>query len=195
MANDAHFSVTGFIATQPKSSTLKGGTTMLRMRVGWTPRVMDRNTGEWTDQQTSFVSVTCYRKVAEHGAMCLRRGDPVMLIGSLQVREYTDQAGVRRNSVDVVADNISHDMSRGISNYSKASPNAGPTAKEYELSMAAERDPLPGDIAALRPPDELDPADLADPADELDDADEADEADLADQADRQPEDEGVGALV
>ncbi len=191
MVNEADFSVTGFIATQPMKGHTKGGTPTLWMRVGWTPRVLDRRTGEWTDQLTSFVSVTCYRKIAEHGAQCLRRGDPIMLKGTLQVREFTDQAGVKRIVVEVVADNLSHDLSRGISNYTKAPKHLEQTAEEYSLSMGAERDPLPGDVAPIgaAEPDQPDPADLADLADL------ADSADFSEPPDREPEDEPVGAAV
>jgi single stranded DNA-binding protein len=148
MANDAYFAVTGYVATQPKSGKTKAGTTFLSMRVAWTPRVISKATGEWTDQQTSFVSVICYRKVAENAARCLRRGDPITLRGSIQVREYADQAGVKRLSVDVTADSLGHDMARGVSHYSKASQHTEQTAEEYGWSTAAERTPLPGDVAA-----------------------------------------------
>jgi single-strand DNA-binding protein len=209
MANEAFFAVTGFIATQPISGKTRGGTPTLWMRVGWTPRVIDRKTGEWTDQLTSFVSVTCYRKVAENGAVCLRRGDPIMLKGTLQVREYADQAGAKRTAVEVVADNLSHDMSRGISNYSKAAKHAEQTAAEYQQSMAAEREPLPGDLTenssgrrweprlalAGEADDEPDIAADADDADDADEADEADEAAEADQVARQAAEEPVGALA
>ncbi|MGB6453002.1 MAG: single-stranded DNA-binding protein [Streptosporangiaceae bacterium] len=182
MANDAYFAVSGYVATQPKVDRLDDGTCALSMRLAWTPRVMNRATGEWTDRPTSFVSVTCYRKVAENASRCLRRGDAIMLRGTLRVREFTDQAGAKRNSVDVVADSLGHDMSRGTSHYTKVNQHAEQTAEEYESSVT-ELNPLPGDVAARAseepadlphssqqvqpaadddPDDELDPADLPD---------------------------------
>jgi single-strand DNA-binding protein len=170
MANDAHFAVTGYVATDPKVTWTRDGTCRASMRVAWTPRAISKTTGEWTDQQTSFVSVVCFRKVAEHAAVCVHRGDPIMLSGTLQVREYEDQAGVRRNSVDVVATSLGHDISRGLSHYSKALRHAGQSHEDNR--SAAERNPLPGDVAAGR----------ADPDDEADLADPDDEPDLADLA-------------
>lgn len=142
MINEAYFSVTGYVATDPKVGYTRDGTRTLSMRVGWTPRRLDRATGDWMDQPSSFISVQCFRKVAENGAFSLRRGDPIVLKGTLRVREYSDQAGAKRISVDVVADTIGHDMSRGISNYARVSASQHQTAAERE---AAERDPLPGD--------------------------------------------------
>jgi single-strand DNA-binding protein len=148
MANDAYFAVAGYVATQPRSGKTRSGAPFLFMRVAWTPRALNKATGEWADQQTSFVSVMCYRKTAENAAKCVRRGDAITLRGTVQVREYVDQAGVKRSSVDVVADSLGHDMSRGVSEYRKATQRAERTAEEFEWSTTAERTPLPGDVAA-----------------------------------------------
>jgi single-strand DNA-binding protein len=143
MANEATFSVTGYVATPPKSGYTRNGTRTLYMRVGWTPRRMDKRTGEWTDQPTSFVSVTCYRKVAENAAACLRRGDPIVLKGTLAVREYGED---KRVTVDVFADSIGHDLSRGVTVFKKNTEQLEQTALERERAMAAMgREPLPGD--------------------------------------------------
>lgn len=175
MANEAHFSVVGFVATQPKSGYTKTGTRTLSLRVGWTPRLFDRAANQWTDQPSSFITVQCYRKIAEHGAICLRKGDPIVLRGTLRVREFEDQSGARRSSVEVQADSIGHDLSRGISGFTKFAPQVGQTAAEREQAMtaAAERSPLPGDIpapdsisaegAAHDYPADLDSDDRADP--------------------------------
>jgi len=189
MANEAHISVIGFVATQPKGGMTKGGSRTVSMRVGWTPRSYDRLTGEWSDQPSSFITVQCYRKVAEHAAVCLRRGDPIVVRGTLRVREYVDQSGARRSSVEVHADSIGHDLARGISVFNKAAAQVEQTAYEYEQSMAAEagRNPLPGDRegegsdaeqVADRDSDEAD--ELADTAGPVGTNELADTAELAD---------------
>jgi single-strand DNA-binding protein len=171
MVNEAQFSVSGFVATQPKTGMTRTGTRTLSMRVGWTPRSYDRNTSEWADQPSSFITVQCYKKAAEHGSVCLRRGDPVVVRGTLRVREYVDQNGVRRSSVEVHADSIGHDLSRGIAVFSKTQAQVEQTAHEYERAMmAAEgRHPLLGDREAA----ERDNGDDTRPSTETDAAPEA----------------------
>jgi single-strand DNA-binding protein len=116
------------------------------MRLGWTPRRIDKTTGDWADQPTNFISVICYRKVAENAALCLRRGDPVVVKGNLRVREYGDENGPKRTAVEVVADTIGHDLSRGITIFKKSTEQLEKTAAEREQEMAAAaREPLPGD--------------------------------------------------
>lgn len=149
MANEATFSVTGYVATQPKLSYTRSGEKTVYMRVGWTPRRRDRKTGEWTDQPTSFISVICFRKVAENAALCLRRGDPVILKGTLQVREHSEESAPRRQVVEVVAESIGHDLARGYTVFNRSVEQTEMTAIEREQALAAEgRQPLPGDRLA-----------------------------------------------
>jgi len=146
MANEATISVSGYVATQPKGGWTRDGTRTVSMRLGWTPRRIDKTTGEWTDQPSSFVSVICYRKVAENVAQCLRRGDPVVVKGNLRVREYGPENGPKRTVVEVIADTIGHDLSRGITIFKKSTGQLEKTAAEREQEqLAATRQPLPGD--------------------------------------------------
>jgi single-strand DNA-binding protein len=147
MVNEAYFSVSGYIATQPTPGMTAKGVPTLSMRVGWTPRRFDRDLAEWADEPSSFVSVRCYRKLADNGAACLRKGDPIVLKGTLRVREFTDAGGAKRNSVDVIAEFIGHDMSRGISSFNKTLARQAQTALELIRAerSAAGRAPLPGD--------------------------------------------------
>jgi single-strand DNA-binding protein len=158
MVNEATLSVTGYVATQPKVGWTRDGTRTLFMRLGWTPRRMNRTTGEWADQPTSFISVICYRKVAENAAACLRRGDPVLLKGNLRIREFGDENGPKRTAVEVIADSIGHDLSRGITLFKKSTEQLEKTALEREQEMpGGARQPLPGDRdAAARASRELD---------------------------------------
>jgi single-strand DNA-binding protein len=166
MVNEATVSVSGYIATQPKGGWTKDGTRTVSMRLGWTPRRIDKTTGEWTDQPSSFVSVICYRKVAENAALCLRRGDPVLVKGSLRVREYGEENGPKRTAVEVIADTIGHDLSRGITIFKKSTEQQEKTVSEREQEIAtAAREPLPGDRGAAEPTVRQPDADYPGPAD------------------------------
>jgi single-strand DNA-binding protein len=175
--NEASFSVSGYVATQPKKGQTKSGTKTLTFRIGWTPREVSRETGEWGDLPSSFASVTCFKRIAENAAACLRKGDPVVLKGTVRIREYADQAGTRRNSVDVVADYLGHDLAKGTSNFVKQSQRSQQTAEEYAQSQAGSGDRLPGDVAAAQLPDGQER-----------EAIEPDEFDLADGTDVVPDD-------
>jgi single-strand DNA-binding protein len=132
--NDAHVSLTGYVATQPVTRTVNSGATNTSMRVAWTPRRQDRVTGEWADGNTSYVTVICWRKLATHAAMSLRKGDPVVVRGRLSIRSYEDKNGLSRTAVEVEASTVGHDLSRGVAMFSRTRPQTGLTATEFARS-------------------------------------------------------------
>jgi single-strand DNA-binding protein len=146
MFNDALVVVTGYVATEPSYRTIGDGIPVLSMRVGWTRRRRDAATGEWSDGNTSFVTVTCWRKLAENLSKCLRKGDPVVLRGRLDVRSYVTKEGERRIAVDVDAASLGHDLNRGVANFQRTLPSAGRTAEEAAAAGAVS--PADADEAA-----------------------------------------------
>jgi single-strand DNA-binding protein len=134
MFNDAHISMVGYVATQPQLGQTKTGIPSVRMRVAWTPRWMDRATGEWVDADTSFLTVMTYRKLAENLATCVRKGDPVMVHGRFTIRTYEDKNGAERTVVEVDATSVGHDLTRGVSQFQRVRPQTGLTAAEYQAT-------------------------------------------------------------
>jgi len=140
MFNEALVSLTGYVATEPKYRTVGNGIPVLSMRVGWTRRRRDFATGEWSDANTSFVTVTCWRKLAENLSTCLRKGDPVLLRGRLDVRPYVSKDGERRISVDVDASSLGHDLSRGVAGFRRTLPTTGKTAEQHAAGVGENGD-------------------------------------------------------
>jgi single-strand DNA-binding protein len=140
MFNEAQVSLVGFVASEP--NYLKVGESKipkLTMRVGWTTRFRDSATGEWVDGNRSFVTVICWRQLAENLSTCLRRGDPVVVRGRLDVRSFTGRDGQRRTAVDVDANALGPDLNRGVAGFRRVWPPSGKTA---EQQAAADQ---PGD--------------------------------------------------
>jgi single-strand DNA-binding protein len=143
MANEAQVSLTGYVATQPSFWTTTSGATKVSMRVAWTPRHIDRTTGEWTDGHTSYVTVICWRKLADNVALCIRKGDPVVVKGRLSVRPY-EKDGTTRIVVEVDASSIGHDMSKGAAHFQRTKRAPGETAAD-QLTNGFGASGLPGD--------------------------------------------------
>jgi single-strand DNA-binding protein len=114
MFNEAQLSLTGYVATEPRTRSTTNGSLQTSMRVAWTPRWLDRATGEWTDGNTNYLTVLCWRRLATNVATCMRKGDPVVVKGKLTVREYEGKDGVSRTAVEVDASSVGHDLSRGV---------------------------------------------------------------------------------
>jgi single-strand DNA-binding protein len=134
--NEAQVSLIGYVATQPRWRLRGEPNQNLTMRVAWTTRRLDKATGEWADGHTSYVSVYCWRKVAENVATCVRKGDPVLVRGRLTVREYTDKDGVPRTAVEIDASTMGHDLGRGVARFQRTRPATGLTADEHAAEVA-----------------------------------------------------------
>ncbi len=156
MVNQASVCVSGYVATTPSRVPNRSGEQMLSMRIGWTPRRFDRTAEKWKDEPSSFATVVCFRKLAENAATCLRKGDPVVVKGTLRIREYEDQKGVRRTTADIIADSIGHDLGHGVSSFIKSRPQTNLTAVEQEAadeaagSLAQQADDE-ADLASVEP--------------------------------------------
>jgi single-strand DNA-binding protein len=144
MFNEAQLSLSGYVASQPKFSGTGSGRSRTTLRVAWTPRWIDRATGEWADGRTSFITVVCWRKLADNVATCIHKGDPVMVKGRLTIRPYDDKDGVSKLSVEVDAASVGHDLSRGVAVFQRTRPGAGLTAMD-QLSADQAGAAQPGD--------------------------------------------------
>ena len=130
MIIDSHVDLAGFVASEPSFKRLENGTSTAKLRVAYTERRFSRETGEWADGPTSFVTVLCWRTLADNVAISLRKGEPVVVRGRLRVREYEGKDGSPRIAVEVDASSVGHDLSRGVAHFSRTRRAAGETAAE-----------------------------------------------------------------
>jgi single-strand DNA-binding protein len=164
MFNEAHVSLVGFVASEP--NYLKVGESQipkLTMRVSWTTRYRDSSTGEWVDGNRSFVNVICWRQLAENLSTCLRRGDPVLVRGRLDVRSFTGRDGQRKTAVDVEASALGPDLNRGVAGFRRVWPPSGKTAEQQApADQPGDGGDVPADdeaaLAAVPGPGPEDPA-------------------------------------
>jgi single-strand DNA-binding protein len=134
--NEMQVTLVGYVASAPTLAMTKGGRFVTNMRVGVTPRRLDRLTGQWSDGDTSYLTVSCWRSLASNVAACLRKGDPIVVKGRMRVREFDDKDGNRRLVVEVEALTLGHDLTRGVAHFlrTKRSPGDAPPAEAGRLA-------------------------------------------------------------
>ena len=163
MINEAQVFLAGYVAREPKFRVTSNGVSVASLRVGYTPRRVDRETGEWADMASSFVTVICWRGLADNVATCLRKGEPVLVKGRLQVRPY-DKDGVSRLAVEIEASSVGYDLARGVANFQRSRRSPGETALGRQVPGDPDGlPPLPGPPAVPGGP--AGPGDLGVPGD------------------------------
>jgi len=93
----------GNLTKDPELRHTPSGTAVTTLRVAVNDRV--KRGEEWTDAAYYF-DVTVWGRTAENCAQYLAKGRPVGVQGKLTWREWDAQDGSKRQSVEVVADNI-----------------------------------------------------------------------------------------
>ena len=93
----------GNLTKDPELRHTPSGTAVTTLRVAVNDRV--KRGEEWTDAAYYF-DVTVWGRTAENCAQYLAKGRPVGVQGKLTWREWDAQDGSKRQSVEIVADNI-----------------------------------------------------------------------------------------
>lgn len=104
-------------------------------RLACTPRTV--RGGEWGDEETTWVTVSCSHRLAEHVRLSLRKGDPVIVVGKLRTRRWFDANGVEHEQLQIRASNVGHDLTAGTSSFYRIRRNA-PTEAGTEDAAAEE---------------------------------------------------------
>lgn len=119
MSQGGQVTLVGYLVSEPKLRFVNNGTPVVNLRVGSTSRRVDRSTGEWCDGDTSYFTVACWRMLASNVASCLRKGEPVIIRGKFRSSSYEDRNGQSRSSVDIEAEAIGHDLSKGVAHFQR----------------------------------------------------------------------------
>jgi single-strand DNA-binding protein len=103
MAGSALLTFVGNLADPPDLRVSPKGVEYARFTVANNRRDSD-GAGGWKDGPTTFYRCTAFGALAAHLAESLRKGDRVLIVGSLTAREWTANDGTARLSLDVEVD-------------------------------------------------------------------------------------------
>ena len=92
----------GNCGRDPEIRYLPSGQAVANISIATTSRRKDRTSGE-TVEDTQWHRVTFYDRLAEIAGEYIKKGRPIYIEGRLKYGKYTDQAGVEKNTVDIIA--------------------------------------------------------------------------------------------
>jgi len=150
--NETHVTFIGNVATDIRSTNSRDGVPIVSFRLASTTRRFERGKG-WCDVDTIFVTIVCWRHLAEHVASSFTKGDPVIVTGRLRMRQWTADDGRSGTAVEMEAVAAGHDLSRGTGAFTRTAPRSverdGRMAAD-ELAAAVAREPLDSSTEADR---------------------------------------------
>ena len=143
MSQGGYVTLVGFVAQDPNIRTTATGKHVTNVRVGTTPRFRDSATGQWRDAETSYYNVSCWARLADHVRASLHKGDPVIVKGRFRTSTFEDKNGQLRTSIEITADTVGHDLSRGPANYIRLRPQHVNTDDDLPDDESTENPDVP----------------------------------------------------
>lgn len=148
MSNDTMVTVQGWLGGDPTLREVNG-IPVASFRMGCTPRRYHRGREEWVEGTTQWYTVSVWRGLAENCRTSLHKGDPVVVYGRLNHRSFSNKNGVEVTALEIDAITVGHDLSRGITAFSKTVGGGArrdqraeePWAPDPRAARPAEPDP------------------------------------------------------
>jgi single-strand DNA-binding protein len=118
--NDTAMTIVGNLVDEPRLRVTKNGHSVANFRVASTSRRYDAEQSAWVDNATLFVTVTCWRALAENVVKSLHKGQAVVVNGRFYMREYVVEEATRA-SYELEATAVGHDLTRGVAEFRRIS--------------------------------------------------------------------------
>lgn len=106
MAGEPLITVVGNLVADPEARVSQAGKSWVTFRIASTPRVKDRQSGDWADGEPLWLGCRAYGEYADNIVASLTKGMRVIVQGRLTQRSYTDNQGVQRTSLDLEVEEV-----------------------------------------------------------------------------------------
>jgi len=125
VAGDTTITVVGNLTADPELRFTPSGAAVANFTVASTPRIYDRQSGEWKDGEALFLRCNIWREAAENVAESLTRGSRVIVTGRLKQRSFETREGEKRTVMEVEVDEIGPSLKYATAKVTKAGRGGG----------------------------------------------------------------------
>jgi single-strand DNA-binding protein len=124
-AGDTVITIVGNLVDDPELRFTPSGAAVAKFRIASTPRFMDKQTNEWKDGESLFLSCNVWRQAAENVAESLQRGMRVIVQGRLKQRSYETKEGEKRTVYEIEVDEVGPSLRSATAKVAKTQRGAG----------------------------------------------------------------------
>ncbi|MBQ0864389.1 single-stranded DNA-binding protein [Streptomyces sp. A73] len=125
MAGETVITVVGNLVDDPELRFTPSGAAVAKFRVASTPRTFDRQTNEWKDGESLFLTCSVWRQAAENVAESLTKGTRVIVQGRLKQRSYEDREGIKRTVYELDVDEVGASLRNATAKVTKTTGRGG----------------------------------------------------------------------
>lgn len=125
MAGDTVITLVGNLVDDPELRFTPSGAAVAKFRLASTPRTFDRQSNEWKDGESLFLTCNVWRQAAENVAESLTRGMRVIVQGRLKQRSYETKEGEKRTVYEVEVDELGPSLRSATAKVNKVNRGGG----------------------------------------------------------------------
>ena len=124
-AGDTVITLVGNLVDDPELRFTPSGAAVAKFRMASTPRYLDKQTNEWKDGESLFLTCNVWRQAAENVAESLQRGMRVIVQGRLKQRSYETKEGEKRTVYEVEVDEVGPSLRSATAKVNKTQRGGG----------------------------------------------------------------------
>ncbi|MGW4165224.1 single-stranded DNA-binding protein [Streptomyces sp. NPDC004788] len=125
MAGETVITVVGNLVEDPELRFTPSGAAVAKFRIASTPRTFDRQTNEWKDGESLFLTCSVWRQAAENVAESLQKGMRVVVQGRLKQRSYEDREGVKRTVYELDVEEVGPSLRNATAKVTRTTGRGG----------------------------------------------------------------------
>jgi single-strand DNA-binding protein len=125
MAGETVITVIGNLVDDPELRFTPSGAAVAKFRVASTPRTFDRQTNEWKDGESLFLTCSVWRQAAENVAESLQKGMRVVVQGRLKQRSYEDNQGIKRTVYELDVEEVGPSLKNATAKVTRTTGRGG----------------------------------------------------------------------
>ena len=138
MAGETVITVVGNLTADPELRYTQNGLPVVNFTIASTPKIFDKQSGQWKDGEALFLRASVWREFAEHVAGSLTKGMRVVATGRLRQRSYQDREGQTRTAIELEVDEIGPSLRFATAQVTRAASGGGQRGQQPPATAASE---------------------------------------------------------
>ncbi|GAA4157653.1 single-stranded DNA-binding protein [Actinomadura keratinilytica] len=150
---DTEITLAGNLVQEPALRFTPTGQAIATFRVASTSRLFDRQTGEWRDGDSLFLTCSAWRQTAENLTESgLAKGDRVIVHGRLRQRSYEAKDGTPRTAYEIDVLDVGPSLRNAVAKVTRIQRHTATTGGVGNAAGTADAPRTPADDPWASPP-------------------------------------------
>ncbi|WP_035796363.1 single-stranded DNA-binding protein [Kitasatospora mediocidica] len=141
MAGDTLITLCGNLVDDVELRFTPAGVPVAKFRIASTPRTFDKQSNEWKDGESLFLTCNVWRQPAENCAETLQKGMRVIVQGRLNQRSYDTKEGEKRTVYEIEVEEVGPSLRGATAKVTRANRQQGQGTPQGQQQNPGGQDP------------------------------------------------------